>query len=228
MALVFGIVVADELLFGSGDAIATHINPVAVLYLCGVACAFLLFLHLYVELLLVNGEAVLTTDKLSKVEREAVGVEEFESLYAVKFLASLALKFFHRIVYHANTLVEGTKEGVFLLLDDACDELALCGKLGVCFAHLVNEHGDKFVKECLFLVEEGVGITYGTTQDATYYVACLSISWQLTVGNREGYGADVVGNDAHGNVGVFLVAVFLAAEALYLVNHRLEHVGVVV
>ena len=92
----------------------------------------------------------------------------------------------------------------------------------------MNEHGDKFVKECLFLVEEGVGITYGTAQDAADDVACLSISWQLTVGNREGYGADVVGNDAHSNVGLFLVAVFLAAEALYLVNHRLENVSVVV
>ena len=92
----------------------------------------------------------------------------------------------------------------------------------------MNEHGDKFVKECLFLVEEGVGITYGTTQDATYYVACLSISWQLTVSDREGNGTDVVGNDAHSNVGVFLLAVLLLAETLYLVNHRLENVGVVV
>ena len=37
MTFVFGKVVANELLFGGGDVIATDIYPIPILYLCGIA-----------------------------------------------------------------------------------------------------------------------------------------------------------------------------------------------
>ena len=62
VALVFCIVVANKLLLTLGK-----LYPVAVLNSCSIAGALLLLLHLHVELLLVNGKTILTTDKLSKV-----------------------------------------------------------------------------------------------------------------------------------------------------------------
>ena len=59
-------------------------HPVAVFHGGGVAGTLLLLLHLDVELLLIDGKAVLTADELREVEGETVGVEEAEGLDAVE------------------------------------------------------------------------------------------------------------------------------------------------
>ena len=70
VTFIFSIVVAHELLLAR-----TNLNPVAVFHSCRIAGTLLLLLHLYVKLLLVYGDAALTTDKLGEVEWESVGVE---------------------------------------------------------------------------------------------------------------------------------------------------------
>ena len=82
MTTVFCIVVADEGLL-CGDIVAAQAYPVAVLHGSGIAGTLLLFLHLHIKLLLVDGKAILTTDQFCEVERESVGVEQTESLYTI-------------------------------------------------------------------------------------------------------------------------------------------------
>ena len=121
MALVFGIVVAHELLFA-----LAQLGPVAVLNGGCVACALLLLLHFLVKLFLVNGQSVLTADKLGKVEREAVSVEQAERLGAVKLGLALFLNLVHCVVEHVDTVRQRAKERVFLLFYHPHDKLALC------------------------------------------------------------------------------------------------------
>ena len=103
VALIFSIIITYELLLA-----LSQLYPVAVLYSSGVAGALLLLLHLYIELLLVNGKAVLSADKLSKVERESVSVEQTEGLNAIELGLALSLKLIHSLVKHADTLFECT------------------------------------------------------------------------------------------------------------------------
>ena len=105
VALIFSIVVAHELLLTLGK-----LYPVAVLNSSRVTGALLLLLHLYIELLLVNGEAVLTTDKLCKVERESVGVEQTECLNTIQLGLALSLQLTHSVVQHTDTLLKSTQE----------------------------------------------------------------------------------------------------------------------
>ena len=112
------------------------------------------------------------------------------------------------LVEQGDAVGKGAQEGVFLLLDDARDELLLGFQFGIGVAHFVYEHGNELEHECLLLIEEGVGIAHGAAQDAAYDVARLGVAGQLSVGNGEAHGAYVVGDDAHGDVGVLLCAVF--------------------
>ena len=207
-ALVFSVVVAYELLLA-----LFYDFPVAVLDGCGVAGARLLLLHLNGESFLVNGVSVLAADELCKVKGEAVGVEQAEGLPAVEPGLAVGLQLVHGGGQEADALVERAQERVFLFLHHTADKLALRLQLGIGAAHLAYEHGQQLVHERLLLSEERVGIAHGTAQNAAYDVAGLGVARQLPVGNGERDGAQVVGNDAHGHVGVVSLAVFLAREA---------------
>ena len=235
MALVFGIVVTNELLLTGGQ-----LYPVAVLNGSGITGTVLLLLHLNIELLLVNGKTVFTTDELGEVERESVGVEQTEGLHAIQFGLALSLEGVHSVVQHADTLFEGAEERLFLFLNYLGDKLLLGLQLGEGTAHLGNECWNKLVQETILLIQEGIGITYGTAQDTTDNITCLGIRRQLTVGDREGNGTQVVGANTHGHVDVVLLladrtlGLLLEGEVLQSGNlllgldDRLEYVGIVV
>ncbi len=203
VTFVFAVVVAHKLRLAFAQG-----NPVARLHGCGIACTLLLLLHLLVELLLVYGQTVLAAYQFGEVEREAVGVEQRECLHAVKLCLAGSLDIGHCLAEQADALVERAQEGVLFLLHDLDDKLALCFKLGICPSHLAYEHGHELVDECFFLSEERVGIARGAAQDAADDVACLGIARQLSVGNGEGYGTQMVGNDTHCHVGLLVLAVF--------------------
>ena len=71
-------------------------------------------------------------------------------------------------------------------------------------AHLMHERRHELIEERFLLTKERIGITHGATQDTTDHVTSLRIRWQLTVGNRERYGAKMIRADAHGDVDLFL------------------------
>ena len=235
MTVVFSIVVAHELLFT-----LSQLYPIAVLYSGSVASTLLLLLHLSIKGILINGETILTANQLGEVEREAIGVEQAESLYTIQFGLSLCLQFLHGLVQHRDTLVECTQEAVFLFLDNLGNQLLLSLQFGECIAHLVYQSRNELIKESVLLSEEGVCVAYGTTQDTTNHVTCLCIRWQLTISNREGYGTQVVCTYAHSHIDVVLLLadrifglflegeVFQTSDILLCLDDRLEYVGIVV
>ncbi len=68
----------------------------------------------------------------------------------------------------------------------------------------------------------------GAAQDAPEHVAAALVGGQDAVGKQEEDGAGVIGDDAHGDVVVGVVAVFLAGELGDVVDDRDEEVRVVV
>ena len=240
MTVVFSEVVAHELLHSRIARIACDLYPVAVLHSGGIAGTVFLLLHLRLELLLVDGKTVLTTDEFREVERETVSVEQAEGLYTVELRLTCSLQLLHGIIQHTDTFIERAKERLFLLLDHLTDELLLCLQLREGVTHLVDEGGEQTIEEALLLSEEGVGIADGTAQDTTDDIACLRIRRQLTVGYREGNGTQVVGTYAHGHIDIVLLlrdrvlglflkgGIFQSCDVLLRLDDRLEHVGIVV
>ena len=223
MAFIFCIVVTYELLFA-----LCQLNPVSVLYGCGVACALFLFLHLCVELLFVHGEAVFAAYQFREVEREAVCIEQTERLSAVQFGLSFGFQRIHCVAQQVYSFLQCAQERVLFLFHYTSDEFLLCRKFRESLAHLLNEYGQQTEHERLFLIEECICVAHGTAQDAANNVSGLCVAWQLSVGDRERNGAQVVGNHAHGDVGLFFLAVLQSCKTFHLVDYRLENVGVIV
>ena len=220
---VLGVVVAYEGLF----TLVQH-GPVGVLDNGGVPSPLFLLLHLCIELLGIDRKAVLPTNQLGEIEGEAVGVEETEGLPTVEGGFLLGSESAHLVVEQSDSLLQGSQEGVFFFFDDATNELALGLQLGIGLAHLPDEDGEKLVDEGRFLVEEGVGIAYGAAQNAADDVAGLGVAGQLTVGDGEGYGSEVIGNDAHGDIDLLVLPIGFSREARDFLYDGLEDVGVVV
>ena len=105
MALVLSVVVAYELLLA-----LTKYHPVAILYSRSIACTVFLLLHLGIKLSLVNSKAILTADKLGKVERETISVEQAECLNTVELCLVLLLKLFHCRRKEVDTLLKCAQE----------------------------------------------------------------------------------------------------------------------
>ena len=178
MTLIFCIVITLELLL----AFSQHL-PVAILNSGGITCAGFLLLHLHVESCLVNGISVFTTDKFGEVERESVGVEHAECLGTVEHCLAMGFQLVHGSIEQVDTLIKCAEERVFLFLHHAANEFTLCNEFGICTAHLSNEYGEELIHECFLLIEEGVGIAHGTTEDSADNISCLGIAGQLSVGN---------------------------------------------
>ena len=224
MTFIFVIVVTHELLLT-----LLELYPVAILHLCGITGTFFLLLHLHIELLLINGKTVLTTNQFGEVERETIGVEQAEGIRTAEDSLLMCLQFIHGPIQQVDTTVEGTQEGVFLFLDDTGDQLLLSLQFRIGFAHLMYQCGNELEQERILLVEEGIGIAYGTAQNTTDNVACLGITGQLTVGNGEAHGTDMVGNHTHGHICISLRSGILQTrETFNLFDHRLEYIGIVV
>ena len=170
MTVVFSIVVTYELLLTR-----LQLYPVTVLYSGGIAGAFLLLLHLSVELLLVNSEVILTTDEFSEVEGETIGIKQTESLDTIQLVLTLSLQFLHSFVKHRDTLIQCAQEAIFLFLDNFGNQLLLSLQFREGIAHLMNECWHELVEEAVLLTKEGISIAYGTAQDTTNNVASLSI-----------------------------------------------------
>ena len=221
LTLVF--IVSDKTLFA-----LSHTHPVTVLYGSSIAGTLLLLLHLHAEAFLVDRKAMFRTDELRKVEGESVSVEEGEYLFACHHGAALALGFGNDALKEADTGGKGAEERLLFFTDNLGDEFLLGGKFGIEAAHLLDKSGNELADECLALAEEGVGIADSTAKDAADDVAGLGIRGKLAVGNGETDGTEMVGDDAHGHIHLFVLAVGEAAEFANLADVRLENVGIVV
>ena len=201
-------------------------HPVAELVGGGVAGAFLLLLQLHVEALDVYGVALFGRDQFREVDGEAVGVIEHEGVGAGHHLGSGVLG--HVVFEHADTAVQGAQEGVLFFLDHIGDELLLGLQFGIGLAHIGHQLGDEAAEEGLGEAQEGVAVAHGAAQDAADDVAGLHVGRQLAVGDGEGDGADVVGDDAHGHFHIAALSVLMTGEGFHLADEAGEDVRLVV
>ena len=136
--------------------------------------------------------------------------------------------FVYYVVKKIDTGGKSTEERIFFFLYDATHKHFLCTKFGIRISHFVYECGQELIYECFFLFEESICVSYGAAQYTSYHITGFCIVGQLSVGNRESNGANMICHNAHSNIGLFVNAIFLAAKFRNLLYYRLENVGVVI
>ena len=98
----------------------------------------------------------------------------------------------------------------------------------ILLAHLMNENRQQFINKRFGKLQECVAVTHCAAKDTADDVACAVVRRQLTIGDGETDSAEVVSDDAHSDVRLFVFTIFYSRKLRYLINNRCEHVCVVV
>ena len=134
----------------------------------------------------------------------------------------MCLDAYNEVVYALDAEFECSKEAQFFFFDDFVNQLFLVDEFLVGMAHEVGEYHGEIAKKRFFEAQRLVAITHSPAQNAANDITCAVVGRQLTIGNREGNGAHVVGNDAQCNIGGFCLFVRHAANLYHVLDERLK------
>ena len=156
----------------------------------------------------VHSHAFFVGSVLGQVDREAVGVVEFEGAGAVDDCAALGLDVCDRFSNDLHAILQRLEETLFLVADDRFDKALVLDDLRISLAHLLANLGDKFVEEWL-VQPDRLAQTHSTAQNATQHVTTALVARKHAVGDEEGASTGVVSDDTERKT-AFILMVFLA------------------
>ena len=182
----------------------------------------------FVILLFIGRESVLTKNQFRQVKRETVRIFEREYIHSADLCLTCSAGFVHQFIQQTDTLFQGTQEGFFLGFDNRSDLCLLLHQLRIGLTHVCDELRHELIEESRTHIEEGITVTNGTTENTTNDITRFLVARQLTVRNSKRYRTDMIRNHAHRDIGLLILTVFATADSAYLLQHRLEHIRVVV
>ena len=185
------------------------------------AGALLLLLHLSMEAFLVDLQALLRSDFLGQVQREAEGVVELKDVQAAQQVLVGLLQAVDHVVQDVHAGVDGTGKVCLLGADDLLDISIMLAQLGVCTLAGLDNSLHQIHQEGVVDAQHPA-MTGCTAQQAAQHIAAALVGGQDAVGHHEGAAADVVGDDTDGNVGLGILLVGLARDVLHMVQHALH------
>ena len=138
-------------------------------------------------------------------------VVQAETEFSGDFRCALPLQALQFVIKKTQTVFKRLRETLFLLIDHAADEFGAFRQFGVGVAHDLRDAPGHIEKEGLVHAEKR-GETQGPAQKAPQDVAAALVRGQDALGNEEGCGAAVVGDDAQGGIDVIRVRRALAVD----------------
>ena len=193
--------------------------------LAGLSGADALLLHERVEAVLIDRHPLLGDHLLRQVEREAVGVIELEGVGPGEHALPRRLVALEQLREDLHAGVDRLAEVLLFVENDARDIRLLLAQLGVLALVFVHDHIHDLVQERLVPAEE-LAVARGAAQQTAQDIAASLVRGQHAVADHHDGRADVVGDDAQGDVHIVAVAVVRARETGDLVGdvHHGVHV----
>ena len=84
-----------------------------------------------------------------------------------------------------------------LLSDYAFDKVLLLTEFRISATHIIGELLHEAAKERFIESEERIAVTHCPSEDSADDISRFHVGWQLTVGDRETDGTDMVSDDSH-------------------------------
>ncbi len=106
----------------------------------------------------------------------------------------------------ADSAIERAVEGIFLGLEGGLDGVLAGAEFGKDIPELPCDDLDEFVEEW-FGESEGAAVADGAAEDAAEDVMAVVVAGQDAIGDGKAERADVVGDDAEGDIDFFLCGV---------------------
>ena len=202
---------AEQILAPAGDVLLQTLG----------AGALLLLLHLCVEAVLVDLQTLLGGDLLGQIQREAEGIVQLEGVHAAQQLLVCLLQTVDHVVQDVHAGIDGAGKVCFLGADDLLDIGVMLAQLGV--------SGLAGLDDSLHQIhEEGVvdaqhpAVAGSAAQQTAQHIAAALVGGQDAVRHHKGAAADMVGDDADGDIGLGVLLVGLACNVLHMMQHALH------
>ena len=216
-ALVDRVVIAGEFRRRRVQA-EVHTGPCQVAErLARLSRAHALLLHQLLERILIHGHVLLLHHLAGQVNREAVGVIELERIRAGEHPLALGLMLGEQVGEDVHAGVDGLGEVLLLVADDAGDIRLLLAQLGVLALVFVHDHVHDLIQE-RFVDAEELAVARRAAQQTAQHIAAALVRRQDTVRDHHDGGADMVGDDAQGHVGLVAVTIVRAGDLADLVG----------
>ncbi len=205
-----------------------NLHPIACFNGSSIPGTFFLFPHFQIEPMDVYRHTMLTKNQFSEIERKPIRIVKLKSYCSSELSFTGCFVFFYLFIQQPNTGFERTQERFLLFVDHPLYQCLLSCQFGICFTHHLNKGGNKFIYERLFQPQKSIAIPNSTTQNATNYITCAGIGGQLSIGNRESNGANMVGHNTHSNVFLGIFSIPRPAQLSNLLNEWLKNIGIVI
>ena len=216
-ALIGRVVIAGELRRRRVEA-EVHAGPRQVAErLARLSRAHALLLHEILKRILIHGHVLLLHHLAGQVDRETVGIIEFERIRAGEHALALGLMLGEQVGKDVHAGVDGLGEVLLLVADDAGDICLLLAQLRVLALVFVHDHVHDLIQERLVDAEE-LTVARRAAQQTAQHVAAALVRRQDTVRDHHDGGADVVGDDAQGHVRLVAVAIVRTGDLADLVG----------
>ena len=216
-ALVDRVVIAGEFRRRRVQA-EVHAGPCQVAErLARLSRAHALLLHQLLERILIHGHVLLLHHLAGQVDRETVGIIEFERIRAGEHALALGLMLGEQVGKDVHAGVDGLGEVLLLVADDAGDIRLLFAQLGVLALVFVHDHVHDLIQKRLIDAEE-LAVARRAAQQTAQHVAAALVRRQDSVRDHHDGGADMVGDDAQGHVRLMAVAIVRAGDLADLVG----------
>ena len=183
--------------------------------------ALLLLLHLSMEAVLVDLNALLGSDLLGQVEGEAEGIVQLEHVQTLEQVLVCLFQAVDHVVQDVHTGIDGAGKVCLLGADDLLDIGIVLTQLGVSALAGLDDRLHQ-------LHQEGAGdaqhpaMAGSAAEQTAQNVAAALVGGQDAVRHHEGAAADVVGDDADGDILPGVLAVGLTGNMLHMVQHALN------
>ena len=171
----------------------------------------LLGFHLSGEALLIHGHALVLAHFDGQVDGEAIGVIELEGVSAGEHGLALGLVCFQHFPKDLQTAIDGAAEALLLHLDDTGDVVPLLHQVGISALIFVDDGVADLIQEGTSHAQE-TAMPCGTAEQAAQHIAAAAVAGQDAIGDHHGSGADVVGDDTQGNIGLVALLVVGAGD----------------
>ncbi|EJK90166.1 hypothetical protein UUU_32860 [Klebsiella pneumoniae subsp. pneumoniae DSM 30104 = JCM 1662 = NBRC 14940] len=158
----------------------------------GLARAAALLFHRGFKTSFINLDVALAAHIGGQVDREAVGVVQTEGGFAVQ---GVAFQLRQLLIQQRQAALEGAGKLLFFGFQHLLNLSLLLLQLVAGGAHHIDQRGNQFPEEGVLRAQH-VAVTDRAANDTTQHVAAVFIRRDHAVGNQEGAGANVVGDNA--------------------------------
>ena len=173
------------------------------------------------EAFLVDLNALLRSDLLGQIQREAEGIIQLEHVQALQQMLMCLFQTVDHVVQDVHAGINGAGKVCLLGADDLLDISIMLAQLGVCGLAGLDDSLHQLHQERVSDAQH-TAMAGSTAQQAAQHIAAALVGGQDAVGHHEGAAADVVGDDADGDISLGVFAVGLVGDVLHMMQHALD------